>query len=132
MRVAAIYDIHGNLPALEAVLQEIVKPRNLQRRTCCPLSAEKTLAALAPGPRWGKSAAQTGHPTSSNREEPGWALPAFLLAETRGRVHNTLRKCRNRLRGCVSGVTVRRQRKMRMSLASHANVYNTCLRILRS
>jgi hypothetical protein len=23
MRVAAIYDIHGNLPALEAVLQEI-------------------------------------------------------------------------------------------------------------
>jgi hypothetical protein len=25
MRVAAIYDIHGNLPALEAVLEEIRK-----------------------------------------------------------------------------------------------------------
>ncbi|MFZ1398175.1 MAG: metallophosphoesterase, partial [Candidatus Promineifilaceae bacterium] len=25
MRIAAVYDIHGNLPALEAVLSEIVK-----------------------------------------------------------------------------------------------------------
>ena len=28
MRVAAIYDIHGNLPALEAVLQISVKQRS--------------------------------------------------------------------------------------------------------
>ena len=28
MRVAAIYDIHGNLPALEAVLEEIYETGN--------------------------------------------------------------------------------------------------------
>jgi predicted phosphodiesterase len=81
MRVAAIYDIHGNLPALEAVLQDI-RQADVNQVVVggdvvpgpMPLETIECLLGLAEPARGGQPLQSAQHDQSSSTTGKGWAI----------------------------------------------------------